>query len=345
MLPKDATMGPVSSKHPSARLFDLMSGMIRTQTIAAIAELGVADAIAAGVSGTDELAREVGADSDALYRMLRLLEADGLVSQDAPGVWRLSELGELLREGVEGSMRQQAMLFGAELYEAWAGATTSLRTGEPAFAAHYGSPFFDWLQQHPVRGRSFDRAMSGTATLRMAPLLEFDWDDVGTVVDVGGGNGMLIEALLERVPGVRGITFDLPQVSERAASRLEKNTALAGRVSAEAGDFFEAVPAADVYLLAQVLHDWSDDDCVRILEACRRASRPSARLLVLEQILAEGPEPNVAKLTDLNMLVLVGGRERSSREFAALLAAGGWTMRSEHPGPRWSALEAVPAQR
>ena len=346
MVPKDATMERVSAKHPSARLFDLMSGMMRTQTIAAIAELGVADAIAAGVTGTDELAREVGADRDALRRMLRLLEADGLVSQDAPGVWRLSEPGELLREGVEGSMRQQALLFGAELYEAWAGAATSLRSGEPAFAAHYGAPFFEWLQQHPVRGRSFDRAMSGTASLRVAPLLELDWDGVGTVVDVGGGNGMLIEALLTRVPGVKGITFDLPHVSERAASRLEKNAALAGRVSAEGGDFFEAVPsAADVYVLAQVLHDWSDDDCVRILEACRRASRPSTRVLVLEQILPEGPEPNVAKLTDLNMLVLVGGRERTSREFEALLAAGGWKLVGEHPGPRWSALEAVPAQR
>ncbi|MDX6568943.1 MAG: hypothetical protein QOH15_1521 [Gaiellales bacterium] len=343
---KDATMAGVDGHHPSARLFDVMSGMMRTQTIAAIAGLGVADAIAAGVTGTDELAREVGADRDALYRMLRLLEADGLVSQDAPGVWRLSEVGELLREGVEGSMRQQALLFGAELYEAWAGATTSLRTGEPVFAAHFGSLFFEWLQQHPLRARSFDRAMSGTATLRMAPLLELDWDGVETVVDVGGGNGMLIEALLERVPGVRGSTFDLPHVSERAASRLEKNTALAGRVSAEAGDFFEAVPpAADVYVLAQVLHDWSDHDCVRILEVCRRASRSSTRLLVLEQVLPEGPEPNVAKLTDLNMLVLLGGRERTRREFEVLLAAGGWSLIGHHPGPRWSALEGIPARR
>jgi hypothetical protein len=320
-----------------------MSGMMRTQTIAAIAELGVADAIAAGVTGTDALAREVGADADALRRMLRLLEADGLVSQDAPGVWRLTETGELLREGVEGSMRQQAMLFGAELYEAWAGATTSLRTGEPAFAAHFGSAFFDWLQAHPVRGRSFDRAMSGTAGMRLAPLLSRDWSRAGTVVDVGGGNGMLIEALLEHVPGLRGTTFDLPHVSERAAGRLEKNPALAGRVSAEGGSFFEAVPAgADAYILAQVLHDWSDDDCVRILDACRRAGGPGARLLVLEQILPDGPAPNVSKLTDLNMLVLLGGRERTRGEFESLLAAGGWTVIDEHPGPRWSALEAVP---
>jgi predicted O-methyltransferase YrrM len=320
-----------------------MSGMMRTQTIAAIAELGVADAIADGVTGTDELAREVGADADALRRMLRLLEADGIVIQDAPGVWRLGETGELLREGVTGSMRQQAMLFGAELYQAWAGAGATLRTGEPAFQAHFGAAFFDWLTQHPIRGRSFDRAMSGTATVRMAPLLARDWSQVETVVDVGGGNGMLIEALLEHVPGLRGITFDLPAVTERAASRLEKNAGLAGRVSAEAGDFFEAVPSgAGAYVLAQVLHDWSDDDCVRILQACRRAARPGARVLVLEQVLPEGPEPNVAKLTDLNMLVLLGGRERTRAEFASVLAAGGWTLAEERSGPRWSLLEAAP---
>jgi hypothetical protein len=332
----------VSATHPSARLFDLMSGMMRTQTIAAIAGLGVPDAIAEGITGTDALAREVGADADALRRMLRLLEADGLVTQDPPGEWRLTETGELLRDGVEGSMRQLAMFFGTETYEAWAGAMTSLRTGEPAFAARFGSPFFEWLQAHPVRGRSFDRAMSGTSNLRLATLLSRDWSDAATVVDVGGGNGMLIEALLEHVPGLRGITFDLPQVSERAAGRLENNAALAGRVSTEGGSFFEEVPSgADVYILAQVLHDWSDEDCVRILEACRRAGAAGARLLVLEQILPEGPEPNVAKLTDLNMLVLLGGRERTRAEFESLLAAGGWRLIDEHAGPRWSALEAV----
>ena len=329
--------------HPSARLFDLISGMMRTQTIAAIAELGVADVVASGVTGTDAIAREVGADADALRRMLRLLEADGLVTQDQPGEWRLTETGELLRDGVEGSLRQLAMFFAAEAYQAWAGATTSLRTGEPAFAAHFGSPLFDWLQAHPVRGRSFDRAMSGTTNLRLAPLLSRDWSAAGTVVDVGGGNGMLIEALLEHVPGLRGISFDLPQVSERAAGRLEKNLALAGRVSAEGGSFFEAVPAgADAYILAQVLHDWDDDDCVRILEACRRAGGPGARLLVLEQILPDGPQPNIAKLTDLNMLMLLGGRERTRDEFETLLTASGWSVIEEHPGPRWSALEAVP---
>jgi hypothetical protein len=336
--------GAMSAVHPSVRLFDLMSGMMRTRVLAAVAELGVADAIADGVTSTEALALEVGADPDALRRMLRLLEADGVVSQEAPGEWRLSEVGELLRDGVEGSMRQQALLFGAELYDAWGHATSSLRTGEPAFAEHFGAAFFDWLQQHPIRGRSFDRAMSGTATVRLAPLLGCDWSAGGTVVDVGGGNGMLIEALLEHEPDLRGITFDLPLVTERAAARLETNAALAGRVSAESGSFFEAVPPADAYVLAQVLHDWNDEDCVRILEACRRASRPSTRLFVLEQILPDGPEPHVSKLSDLNMLVLLGGRERTRDEFEALLAAGGWELLIEHPGPRWNALEAAPAQ-
>ena len=213
MVPKHATMARVTPPHPSARLFDLMAGMMRTQTIAAVAELGVADAIAAGVTGTDELAREVAADPDALRRMLRLLEADGLLVQDEAGGWALTETGELLRDGVDGSLRQLAMFFGAEMYEAWAGATASLRTGEPAFEARFGARFFDWLQTHPIRGRSFDRAMSGTAALRVMPLLARDWSGSRSVVDVGGGNGMLIEALLEHVPGLHGITFDLPQVS------------------------------------------------------------------------------------------------------------------------------------
>jgi SAM-dependent methyltransferase len=333
----------MSAPHPSAELFDLISGMMRTQTIAAIAELGVADAIAAGSTGTDELAREVGADADALRRMLRLLEADGLVSQDAPDVWRLSATGELLRDGVENSMRHLAMLFAAEIYDAWSSASTSLRGGGVAFSERFGMPFFDWIQGHPEMARRFDLAMSGTTAPRMVPLLERDWSGVGTIVDVGGGNAALLEVVLTRFPRLSGISFDLPAVSERAAARLE-GSPVAGRLRAVGGDFFaELPPGGDVYLLAQVLHDWSDEDSLRLLRACRRAAGPGAILLVLEQLVPDGPEPSPVKLLDLNMLVLLGGRERTRGEYEALLAAAGWTLRDVHPGPRSSLLEAVPA--
>lgn len=329
--------------HPSAELFDLISGMMRTQTIAAIAELGVPDAIASGVTGTAELAREVGADADALRRMLRLCEADGLVAQDAPDIWRLTPTGDLLRDGVENSMRHLAMLFAAELYEAWSSASTSLRGGGVAFAARFGMPFFDWIQAHPEMSLRFDLAMSGTTTPRIVPLLERDWSRVRTIVDVGGGNAALLETVLTRFPELHGVSYDLPAVSERAAARLA-GSEVATRLRTEGGDFFESVPVGgDAYVLAQVLHDWSDEDCLRLLGACRRAAGEGARLLVLEQLVPEGPEKSVVKLLDLNMLVLLGGRERTRAEYESLFAQSGWKLDAERTGPRSTLLEAVAA--
>jgi DNA-binding HxlR family transcriptional regulator len=328
--------------HPSARVFDLISGMMRTQTIAAIAALGVADAIAAGVTGTDALAREVGADADALSRMLRLLEADGLVARDAPDVWRLTETGELLRDGVENSMRHLAMFFASELYDAWAGAESSLRGGPVAFSERFGMPFFDWVQTHPDMARRFDLAMSGTTAPRLVPLLERDWTSVATVVDVGGGNAALLETVLTRFPQLEGVSFDLPGVSERAAARLA-GSPVAGRLRTEGGDFFEAVPGGgDAYVLAQVLHDWPDEACLRLLRACRRAAGERSVLLVLEQLVPDGAEPSPVKLLDLNMLILLGGRERTRREYETLFAAAGWKLTDVRAGPRSSLLEAVP---
>jgi DNA-binding HxlR family transcriptional regulator len=328
--------------HPSARVFDLISGMMRTQTIAAIAAVGVADAIAAGVTGTDALAREVGADADALSRMLRLLEADGLVARDAPDVWRLTETGELLRDGVENSMRHLAMLFASELYDAWAGAESSLRGGPVAFSERFGMPFFDWVQTHPDMARRFDLAMSGTTAPRLVPLLERDWTSVATVVDVGGGNAALLETVLTRFPQLEGVSFDLPGVSERAAARLA-GSPVAGRLRTEGGDFFEAVPGGgDAYVLAQVLHDWPDEACLRLLRACRRAAGERSVLLVLEQLVPDGAEPSPVKLLDLNMLILLGGRERTRREYETLFAAAGWKLTDVRAGPRSSLLEAVP---
>jgi hypothetical protein len=335
--------GRVPEPHPAVRLFDLMAGMMRTQTIAAVAELGVPDAIAGGIIGTQAIALQVGADPDALRRMLRLLEADGIVAQSAPEEWSLTPTGELLRDGVDNSLRQLAMLFAAEMYTAWAGAPQSLRGEGVAFTERFGMPFFDWIGSHPDMARRFDLAMSGSSGPRLLPLLERSWNGAVSVVDVGGGNGVLLETLLARFPQLTGISFDLPDVSERAAGRLAQR-AVSARLQTAGGDFFEAVPAgADVYVLAQVLHDWPDEACLLILGACRRAARDDARLLVLELLLPEGPEPSTVKLTDLNMLVLLGGRERTQHEYGALLAASGWSLVDVTDGPRSSLLEAVPA--
>jgi DNA-binding HxlR family transcriptional regulator/SAM-dependent methyltransferase len=327
---------------PPAHLFNLISGCMRTQAIGALVELGVPDAIAAGTTRTEELAREVGANADALGRILRQLEADGVVEQPEPGSWALTPTGELLRNGVPGSLADLSRFFAAEVYETWAGAAHSLRTGEPAFAERFGAPVFDWLQEHPDAGARFDRAMAGTATLRNRPLVERDWTGTELVVDVGGGDGTLLEAVMAAHGHLRGIVFDLPAVAERAAARL-RATAVADRLRAAPGDFFADVPPGDAYVLAQVLHDWYDEDAARILAACRRAAPDGARLLVLEQLVPDGPGPSPVKLLDLQMLVFVGGRERTFAEFEALLAAAGWRLVGRSDGPRSTLLEAVTA--
>jgi hypothetical protein len=159
------------------------------------------------------------------------------------------------------------------------------------------------------------------------------------VVDVGGGNGTLLQAVLEADVALEGIVVDLPGVAERAAERLA-GTPVAGRLRAVGGDFFGELPAADAYVLAQILHDWDDGDAARILAACRRAANDGARLLVLEQLMPEGPEPNPVKRLDLQMLVLLGGRERTEAEFAALFVGAGWQLVARHDGPRSTLLEA-----
>jgi hypothetical protein len=313
--------------------------MMRTQAIGALVELGAFDAIARGVEETQALADEVGADAGALGRTLRMLEADGLVAQPRPGTWRLTETGEVLRGDVPGSMGPLAAFFAAEVYEAWGGFADVLRTGRPAFADRFGAPFWTYLATHPETGARFDRSMAGTATLRNRPLLERDWSAQRVVVDVGGGNGTLLQAVLEANGTLEGVVVDLPGVAERAGERLA-GTPVAGRLRAVGGDFFGELPSADAYVLAQILHDWDDGDAARILAACRRAANDGARLLVLEQLMPEGPEPNPVKLLDLQMLVLFGGRERTEAEFAALFVGAGWRLVARHDGPRSTLLEA-----
>jgi hypothetical protein len=268
-----------------------------------------------------------------------MLEADGLVSQPNPGTWRLTDAGEVLRSDVPGSMAGLASFFAIEPYEAWRGLAGVLRTGEPAFPEQFGEGFWEYLSARPEAGARFDRGMAGTATLRSAPLLERDWSDTRVVVDVGGGNGSLLEAVVAANPGLEGIVVDLPPVAERAAERLA-GTAVAGRLRAQAGDFFGSLPSADAYVLAQILHDWDDADATRILRAIRAAAAEGARLLVLEQLVPEGPEPSPVKLLDLQMLVLLGGRERTAAEFETLLAGAGWRLAARRDGPRSSLLEA-----
>jgi O-methyltransferase domain len=293
---------------PDEQIWNLVRGALGTRALALVADLGVAEALAAGPRSSTELAREVGADADTLHRLLRALASDGVFAEHEPGVFGNTEASELLRDGW-GSF---AHLFGTTWLQAAAELDAS---GEASFPRTFGAEFWSWLAEHPAERAVFDHAMEMGNERRADRLAALAWRGNETVVDVGGGNGSLLVGLLARQPGLSGIVFDLPETTRDEAS-------LGDRCTFVAGSFFEQVPAGDVYILSTILHDWDDASASRILRTIRDHAPPDARLLVIDAVIPEGNEPHGAKWLDLLMLVLAGGRERDEAEWRALLAGG-----------------------
>jgi hypothetical protein len=293
---------------PDEQIWNLVRGALGTRALALVADLGVAEALAAGPRSSTELAREVGADADTLHRLLRALASDGVFAEHEPGVFGNTEASELLRDGW-GSF---AHLFGTTWLQAAAELDAS---GEASFPRTFGGEFWSWLAEHPAERAVFDHAMEMGNERRADRLAALAWRGNETVVDVGGGNGSLLVGLLARQPGLSGIVFDLPETTRDEAS-------LGDRCTFVAGSFFEQVPAGDVYILSTILHDWDDASASRILRTIRDHAPPDARLLVIDAVIPEGNEPHGAKWLDLLMLVLAGGRERDEAEWRALLAGG-----------------------
>lgn len=298
------------------RMMALLYGSVLGRLVSVVAEFGVADLCADGPRSVDELASAVDADPDTLYRMLRALASAGVFTEVAPRSFALTDLATTLCSEVPGSMRDHARNWGsAEYLHTLVGLGGALRTGRPSFDTHHGVDFWSYLGAHPRRAQVFDRAMGDRARqIGAAALAVCDLSGVRRLVDVGGGQGHLVAAVLDRHPGIEAVVFDRPEVVAGAAE------VVGGRAATVGGDFFVAVPpGADHYVLSSVLHDWEDDDAVTILRAVRDAMDPAGRLLVLEAVLPEGDEPHLGKLLDVLMLALVGGRERTAREYAALL--------------------------
>jgi len=315
-------------------------GFMVTQAISVMARLGVPDALAAGPRTADELAADLGADADALGRFLRALASLGIFTETRDGRYANSPLSDLLRSDVEGSARWIAQSFGAEHYRVWSDALHTVLSGEPASPRVLGREYFDWLGDHEAEAQNFNHAMAAASEVRVQPLLERDWDDE-LVVDVGGGTGRLLTTLLARHPRLRGIVVDLPHSEDEARATIA-GAGVADRCDFVAGSFFDTVPpGGDVYVLAHILHDWSDERALEILRMCRRAAAPGTRLLLLEGVVPDGPEPHPAKILDLHMLVLLGGRERTEREWRSLLAEGGFELAAVRPDPRQTVIEAV----
>ncbi len=317
-----------SGETPAAALTRLINGYQVSHALCAAAALGIADLLAKGTTSVAELATATATQADPLYRLLRALAAAGVFREHPDRRFTLTAMGECLRSDAADPVAPWAMLAGqAYVHRAWEALPHSLRTGETAFRHAHGVDVWDYRARHPEQSAIFDRAMSGISR-RVAEAIvgTYDFERFRRVVDVGGGEGVLLAYILAAHPAVRGVLFDLPHVVARAAPVLDA-AGLTGRCDIVAGDFFAGVPERnDAYVLKGILHDWDDAAATSILRACRRAIAPGGTLLVIERLIAPPNEGADAKFSDLNMLVVPGGRERTRDEFATLFIASGFRL-------------------
>ncbi|MFH8787578.1 methyltransferase [Streptomyces roseoverticillatus] len=335
--------------HPafSAQLSEVSLGHFYASALRAVAVHRVADHLADGPLQSGELARRAGLHGPTLRRVLRLLATRGIFQEDEQGAFALTPDAEPLRTDVPASAHTGMVWITDEVFQrSAAGMEDTLRTGRTPFDTAYGMPFFDYLRTNADAQQSFDTgmaSMSGPEDELIAETYEFP--ATGTVVDVGGGRGGLVRAVLSRNPGLTGVLFDQEQTV--AAHLLDEGPSakeIAGRWRTDGGSFFESVtPGGDIYVLKHILHDWKDEDCLRILRAIRAAIPVGGRLLAVDAVLPPGNEPHFAKALDIIMLALVTGRERTEQEFRDLLGEAGFRIDRIISAPNFaSIIEAVP---
>lgn len=321
----------------------MVTGFRLSAALAVAADLGLSDELAAGPRRIADLAARVSADQETLYRLMRALAAVGVYDERADGRFALTPLGDGLRSDVPGSLRPLARtLTDPAVWAAWGHLGHSVRTGDNAFESLHGVDVWTHRRAEPEHNAIFNDNMSALSSLvAEAVASAYDFAGVSSVVDVGGGQGVLLEAVLTRHEHLTGTVFDLPHVVAQGPSP-QATQSVASRWSATSGSFFDAVPAADCYLLKSVLHDWPDDRCTEILRACRRGLQPGGVVLVIETLIGRPGHEVDAAFSDLNMLVLPGGRERTDQEYAALFDAVDLQLiRVVHTSSRVSIIEAA----
>jgi hypothetical protein len=321
----------------------MITGCLVTQLTYVVAKLGIADHLADGPRTAAQLAAAVGVHPQALYRVLRALASLGVFVEDADGRFALTPLASPLRRDAPDSLRAYALMVGETFWPAYGSLLHSVRTGQTAFDHLHGMGTFEYLRQHPQAAEIFDQAMTNlTRTQASAVLGAYDFTGVETLVDVGGGQGTLLAAVLRAHPAMRGVLYERLEVLPAARKALEA-AGLLPRCELKRGDFFASVPeGGDAYTLKDVLHDWDDEQATLILGNCARAMQPPARVLVIERGLSPRNVPGPGKMVDVVMLAVTGGRERTEQEYAELMGRAGLRLSRVVPTAGESqVLEAV----
>jgi hypothetical protein len=303
---------------PQLRIWQLGVGFVNTAVLHVLVKAGVIEQLRDQPKRLAELAQTCRLNADVLYRTLRFAAVIDVVTLGGEH-YALTDVGRLLLKDVPGSIYMAMLFIGEEPWQnAWRNFAHALTTGDNAFEPVMGAGFFDYLDQHPEYGAPFNQWQTILTTMTARAITEaYDFTPFGTICDIGGGQGILLKSILTADPHLRGILYDQGNVVKEHVL-----ADLAERVEIQSGNFFESVPAADVLLMKNVLHDWSDEKCEVILSQCRQAMQPSTRLLIVEMVVAS-PLDLMGAFYDLHMQVMLGGKERTEDEFRLLLQGAG----------------------
>jgi hypothetical protein len=311
-------------------MLEMMNGMWLTQTIAVAAQLGVADQLIEGDKSVDALAQSLQVNPQALYRLLRALASVGIFAETEHRHFQLTPMANHLKSDVPNSIRALAIWTGIETahWQTWGRLLDTVKTGQPAFEQVTGMPIFAYMSQNPEFAAIFNGAMSSASSMyNPAIVAAYDFSGITTLVDIGGGYGAFLAAILQANPDLNGIVYDLPPVIAGATQYLEKVN-LTQRCQAVGGSFLESVPTgSDAYIMKNTMSNWDDENGIKILQNCYRAMPSGGKVLLVQNVLPTGNESSQGKFTDLEMLlVTTTGRERTAAEFEKLLNAAGFQL-------------------
>jgi hypothetical protein len=321
---------------PETQIMQLLMGRIMSFTVSAVAELGIADHMGSEPAAIEDLAARTSTHSPSLYRVMRMLASVGVFAEPSPRRFALTPTGQMLRSDAPNSMRYMAMMFTDPwIVRAYENIVHCLRTGGDGVTKAYGRHAFELFQQVPDQAQRFHEAMNNFSAIAGEALAEaYDFSRFKRIADVGGGHGVILGSILRATPGLQGVLYDLPEVIAGAGDS-GNFAGLEGRVTPQCGSFFDRVPrGCDAYILKNVIHDWDDECCLRILYLIREqlADSPDGRVFLYEMVVPEGDQPSPAKLLDIEMLVATpGGKERTEQEFRELLCSAGLMLESITP--------------
>ena len=330
---------------PHVSILQILNGARVAGAVSCLAQLGIPDLLENGPKSAEELASQVGAQPDALYRLMRATACVGVLAEDSEGKFSQTPMSAVLRSEAQPSLRGLAIMGGREWHgSGWSYLEYCVKTGKQAVDKIYGMPIFEFFSNNPEEAKIFDEAMTGLSAIDGPAVADaYDFDGIHTIVDVAGGRGLLLATLLEKNPHLTGTLYEMPHVLAGAKSGALKP--LIGRCSLASGDMFSSVPAgADAYIMKHVIHDWPDDACIKILKACRQGVNPGGKLLVVDCVIGPGNHFSPGKFLDLQMLIFPSGRERTEAQFRELLAAAGWKLSRVIPTvAQDSIVEGLPA--